>query len=44
LYVSLYVKMTSAPTFGSAVTDPMTPPRVQVLERYEFASMKEVRP
>jgi hypothetical protein len=42
--VSLYVKINSAPPFGSSVTDPMAPPRVQVLERYDFASMKEVRP
>jgi hypothetical protein len=44
LSVSLYVKINSAPPFGSSVTDPMAPPRVQVLERYDFASMKEVRP
>jgi hypothetical protein len=44
LCVSLYVKLTHAPPVGSAVTDPMTPPRIQLLERYEFASMKEVRP
>jgi hypothetical protein len=44
LCVSLYVKLTPAPPFGSAVTDPMAPAHIQVLDRYEFASLKEVSP
>jgi hypothetical protein len=44
LTVSLYVKVTDPPAEGIAVADTMTPPRIQMLERYEFGSLKEVRP
>jgi hypothetical protein len=44
LTVSLYVKVTSAPPAGTAVADAMTPSRIHMLERYQFASSKEVRP
>jgi len=44
LWVSLYVKVTGTPPAGTAVADPMVPTRIQMLERFPFASLKEVRP
>jgi hypothetical protein len=44
VYVTLYVKSTAAPPPGTAITDPMTPPRTVVLERFSFDSAKEVLP
>jgi hypothetical protein len=44
LWVSLYVKVSGTPPAGTVDTDLMTPPRIEVLERVEFASLKEVRP
>jgi hypothetical protein len=44
LTVSLYVKLTDAPPPGTGVSDPMAPTRIEVLDRFEFASPKEVRP
>jgi hypothetical protein len=44
LSVSLYVKVRDTPPAGTAVADLMTPPRIHMLERFQFASMKEVRP
>jgi hypothetical protein len=45
LWVSLYYEIKASPPPGeSAVADPMAAPRVEVIERYEFASPKEVRP
>jgi hypothetical protein len=43
--VSLYYNIKASPAPGAtAAADPMAPPRIQLIERYEFASMKEVRP
>jgi hypothetical protein len=42
--VSLYTKVTDTPPAGTTVVDPMTAPRINLLERYQFASLKEVRP
>lgn len=44
LSVTLYVKVQDAPPAGTPTADTMTPPRIHVLERYEFASLQEVRP
>jgi hypothetical protein len=44
LCVSLYVKLTDTPPAGTTDVDLMSPPRIHVLERFEFASLKEVRP
>jgi hypothetical protein len=44
LNVSLYVRVTAGPPPGSAVADPMSPARIQMIERYQFASLKEVCP
>jgi hypothetical protein len=45
LVVSLYYHVTDSPAPGStAAIDPMVPPRIHMLERFEFASIEEVRP
>jgi hypothetical protein len=44
LWVSLYCEIKPSPPFGTAAADPMTPARIQVLDRFEFASPQEVRP
>jgi len=44
LSVSVYYQIKDSPPPGTATADPMAPSRVQVLERFEFASLKEVRP
>ena len=44
LWVSLYVKVSDTPPAGTTDPDLMSPPRIQVLDRFEFASLKEVRP
>jgi hypothetical protein len=44
LVVSLYVQARPAPPFGTPVADPMTPSHVQMIDRFEFTSSKEVRP
>jgi len=44
LCVSVYYQIKDSPPPGTATEDPMAPSRVQVLERFEFASLKEVRP
>ena len=44
LWVSLYVEVKDSPPPGSGVADRMAPPRVEVLDRFQFASLKEVRP
>ncbi len=44
LTVSLYTKVNDPPPEGTAVVDAMAPPRIHMIERYEFASLKEVRP
>jgi hypothetical protein len=42
--VSLYYQVKDSPPPGaSAVYDPMAPPRIQMLERFEFASIEEVK-
>ena len=44
VWVSMYIELTDPPPPGSGVPDLMTEPRVQVLDRFEFRSPKEVRP
>ena len=44
VWVSLYFVLKDPPPLGIGVADPMAPTRVQVLDRYQFASLKEVRP
>jgi hypothetical protein len=44
LGVSLYYQVKTTPPPGTWTTDPMERPKIQVIERYEFASLKEVRP
>ena len=44
LCVTLYVKICGTPPAGTVDIDLLTPPRIEVLERVEFASLKEVRP
>jgi hypothetical protein len=41
---SLYVKIKDCPPAGTIDADPMAPPRIVMLERFEFASKKEVCP
>ena len=41
---SLLPNPADAAAGGTATVDPMTPPRIQVIDRFEFASLKEVRP
>jgi hypothetical protein len=44
LYVSLYYKVKDTPPPGAtAVSDPMAPPRIEMIERFEFASLEEVK-
>ncbi len=42
--VSLYARITDTPPAGTPVADPMIPPRVHMIDRYQFASLEEVRP
>jgi hypothetical protein len=42
--VSLYYIIKDSPPFGTALADPMKPDRVEMIERFTFNSMKEVRP
>jgi hypothetical protein len=45
LTVSLYYHVTDSPAPGTtAVIDTMVPPRIHMLERFDFASIEEVRP
>ena len=44
MWVSLYVDIKDSPPPGTGVSDPMATPRVQVVDRFQFASLKEVRP
>ncbi len=44
LTVSLYTKINDPPPPGTPSADPMTPPRVHMIERFQFASLEEVRP
>jgi hypothetical protein len=42
--VSLYYELKPAPPPGTWVTDPMERPRIHVIQRYQFATPKEVHP
>jgi hypothetical protein len=44
LAVSLYFQIKASPPPGTGVADPMAPSQIEVLERFEFASVQEVRP
>jgi hypothetical protein len=44
-WVSLYYLVKDSPEPGTtAVSDPMAAPRIEMIERFEFVSMQEVRP
>lgn len=42
--VSLYLEIKDPPPPGSGEVDPMAPARVEMIDRFQFASLKEVRP
>jgi hypothetical protein len=44
LWVGLYVELKDAPPPGTGESDPMATPRLEMVERYQFASLKEVKP
>lgn len=44
LQVCLYVELEMPPPPGTGQSDPMATPIMKVVDRYQFASMKEVRP
>jgi hypothetical protein len=44
VWVSLYYVIKDVPPTGTGVSDPMAPTRIQVLDRFQFGSLKEVRP
>jgi hypothetical protein len=44
LWVGLSVEMTNAPPPGTGASDPMATPRIELVDRFQFASLKEVRP
>ena len=44
LWVSLYLEFKDSPPPGTGTADRMAAPRVEVLDRFQFASLKEVRP
>jgi hypothetical protein len=44
LWVSVYYKVHATPAPGTATSDPMAPSRIDMLERFEFKSIAEVRP
>jgi hypothetical protein len=44
LWVSLYLEVKDSPPPGTGVSDPMATSRIEVVDRFQFASLKEVRP
>ena len=44
VWVSLYVEIEDLPPPGTGASDPMATPRLNLVDRFQFASMKEVRP
>jgi hypothetical protein len=44
MWVSLYIEIKDSPPPGTGASDPMATPRVEVIDRYQFASLKEVKP
>ena len=44
VWVSVYFQLKDPPPPGIAIADPLAPTRIQVLDRFEFAAAKEVRP
>ena len=44
MWVCLYVEIKDSPPPGTGASDPMGTPRVEVVDRFQFASLKEVRP
>ena len=44
MWVTLYIEIKDTPPPGTGASDPMATPRVEVIDRYQFASLKEVRP
>jgi hypothetical protein len=44
LWVSLYFEVKDSPPLGTGDVDPMAPAKTQVLDRFQFQSLKEVRP
>jgi hypothetical protein len=44
VWVSLYLEIKDSPPPGTGASDPMATSRVEVIDRFQFASPKEVRP
>jgi hypothetical protein len=44
LWVCLYIEAKDAPPPGTGASDPMATPRTEMVDRFQFASLKEVRP
>jgi hypothetical protein len=44
MWVSLYAEVKGMPPPGNGQSDPMATPRLEVVERVQFASLKEVKP
>jgi hypothetical protein len=44
IWVSLYLEIKDTPPPGTGVSDPMATPRIEVVDRFQFETMKEVRP
>jgi hypothetical protein len=44
VWVSLYLDIKDSPPPGTGASDPMATRRVEVVDRFQFASLKEVRP
>ncbi len=42
--VCLYIEAKDAPPPGTGASDPMAPPKLIVVDRFQFASMEEVQP
>ena len=44
VWVTLYIEAKETPPPGTGASDPMATPRIEVVDRFQFASLKEVRP
>ena len=42
--VCLYIEAKDPPPLGTGASDPMVPPQLMVVDRFQFASIEEVRP
>ena len=44
VYVSLYLEIKDSPPPGTCLVDPLAPSRIEVVDRFQFGSLKEVLP